>query len=100
MRRQKTLTKTSILYTDHASGTLRARRYKVAVVAGPDVGASSEIDNGTFLLGTHPTTISADRQGRVALPPRAPLRADGIEVRDLDTTNGTKHGGARSARSC
>jgi len=89
-------TKTSILYTDHASGTLRARRYKVSVVAGPDVGASSEIDNGTFLLGTHQNTdLRLTDKGVSRYHLELQLRSDGLKVTDLDTTNGTFQGTTR-----
>jgi transcriptional regulator with GAF, ATPase, and Fis domain len=89
-------TKTSILYTDHTSGTLRARRYKVSVVAGPDVGASSEIDNGTFLLGTHQNTdLRLTDKGVSRYHLELQLRSDGLKVTDLDTTNGTFQGSTR-----
>src|SRR5205807_7100331 len=89
-------TKTSILYTDHTSGTLRARRYKVSVVAGPDVGASSEIDNGTFLLGTHQNTdLRLSDKGVSRYHLELQLRSDGLKVTDLDSTNGTFQGPTR-----
>src|SRR5215470_3246781 len=89
-------TKTSILYTDHTSGTLRARRYKVSVVAGPDVGAASEIDNGTFLLGTHQNTdLRLTDKGVSRYHLELQLRGDGLKVTDLDTTNGTFQGTTR-----
>ena len=44
---------TGLLYTDGATGQLRVRRYRVAVISGPDQGAKAEIEGGTFLIGTH-----------------------------------------------
>src|SRR5262249_59260887 len=89
-------TKPSILYTDHSSGTLRARRYKVSVVAGPDVGVSAEIDNGTFLVGTHQNTdLRLSDKGVSRYHLELQLRSDGLKVTDLDTTNGTFQGSTR-----
>src|SRR4029079_9592908 len=89
-------TKTSILYTDHTSGTLRARRYKVSVVAGPDAGSSSEIDNGTFLIGTHQNTdLRLSDKGVSRYHLELQLRSDGLKVTDLDSTNGTFQGSTR-----
>jgi DNA-binding NtrC family response regulator len=54
------------------------------------------LDEGTTMVGTHTENdlVLADATvSRYHLEIR--VRRDGIEVRDLDTTNGTKHGGAR-----
>jgi DNA-binding NtrC family response regulator len=54
------------------------------------------LDEGTTMVGTHADNdlVLADATvSRYHLEIR--VRRDGIEVRDLDTTNGTKHGGAR-----
>jgi DNA-binding NtrC family response regulator len=89
-------TKTGILYTDHSSGTLHARRYRVQVVSGPDVGQRAEIDNGTFLLGTHQNTdLRLTDKGVSRYHLELQLRSDGLKVTDLDTTNGTFHGATR-----
>jgi transcriptional regulator with GAF, ATPase, and Fis domain len=89
-------TKTSILYTDQSSGLLRARRYKVSVVAGPDVGSSAEIDSGTFLVGTHQNTdLRLSDKGVSRYHLELQLRSDGLKVTDLDTTNGTFQGSTR-----
>src|SRR5204863_3241120 len=88
--------KTGLLYTDHASGTLRARRYRVQVVAGPDAGAGAEIDNGTFLLGTHQNNdLRLTDKGVSRYHLELQLRADGLKVTDLDSTNGTFQGPTR-----
>ncbi len=84
------------LHTDDASGALVQRSFRLRVMAGPDQGKAHMLDAGTTMVGTHAdnnfvltdTTVS-----RYHLEVR--VRRDGIEIRDLDTTNGTKHGGAR-----
>jgi DNA-binding NtrC family response regulator len=84
------------LLTDGVSGLLVERSYRLRVVSGPDQGKEHVLDEGTTMVGTHAdndlvltdTTVS-----RYHLEIR--MRRDGIEIRDLDTTNGTKHGGAR-----
>src|SRR6476469_4788310 len=89
-------TKTGILYTDHTSGTLKARRYRVTVVAGPDTGGGSEIDNGTFLIGTHQNTdLRLTDKGVSRYHLELQLRSDGLKVTDLDSTNGTFQGSTR-----
>jgi DNA-binding NtrC family response regulator len=84
------------LLTDDASGMLVERRYRVRVVAGPDQGKELALDDGTTRLGTHADNelvLGDATVSRHHLEIR--VRRDGLEVRDLDTTNGTKHGGAR-----
>jgi DNA-binding NtrC family response regulator len=87
---------TGIFYTDHTSGTLRSRRYRVVVVAGPDTGAGSELDNGTFLIGTHQNTdLRLSDKGVSRYHLELQLRSDGLKVTDLDSTNGTFQGPTR-----
>jgi DNA-binding NtrC family response regulator len=84
------------LLTDDASGALVERRYRLRVVAGPDQGKEHALEDGTTLVGTHADNdliLTDATVSRHHLEIR--VRRDGIEVRDLDTTNGTKHGGAR-----
>ncbi|HEX8115115.1 MAG TPA: sigma-54-dependent Fis family transcriptional regulator, partial [Kofleriaceae bacterium] len=84
------------LLTDDASGALVERRCRLRVVAGPDQGKEHALEDGTTLVGTHPDNdlvLTDATVSRHHLEIR--VRRDGIEVRDLDTTNGTKHGGAR-----
>jgi DNA-binding NtrC family response regulator len=89
-------TKTGLLYTDHASGMLRARRYRLHVVSGPDAGASAEIDNGTFLVGTHNNNdLRLSDKGVSRYHLELQLRSDGLKVTDLDSTNGTFQGPTR-----
>ncbi|HET9621695.1 MAG TPA: sigma 54-interacting transcriptional regulator [Kofleriaceae bacterium] len=84
------------LLTDDTSGQLVERRYRLRIVAGPDQGKEHALEDGTTMIGTHADNdlvISDATVSRYHLEIR--VRRDGIEVRDLDTTNGTKHGGAR-----
>ncbi|HEY4055143.1 MAG TPA: sigma-54-dependent Fis family transcriptional regulator, partial [Kofleriaceae bacterium] len=84
------------LLTDDASGQLLQRSFRLRIVAGPDAGKEHTLDEGTTMVGTHAdndlvltdTTVS-----RYHLEIR--VRRDGIEIRDLDTTNGTKHAGTK-----
>ncbi|HEX7840498.1 MAG TPA: sigma-54-dependent Fis family transcriptional regulator, partial [Kofleriaceae bacterium] len=87
------------LLTDDASGALVERRYRLRVVAGPDQGKDHALEAGTTMVGTHADNdlvLTDATVSRHHLEIR--IRRDGIEVRDLDTTNGTKHGGARIGR--
>jgi two-component system, NtrC family, response regulator GlrR len=87
------------LLTDDASGALVERRYRLRVAAGPDQGKEHVLEDGTTLVGTHADNdlvLTDATVSRHHLEIR--VRRDGIEVRDLDTTNGTKHGGARVGR--
>ena len=84
------------LLTDDTSGLLMERRYRLRVVAGPDQGKEQALQDGTTTVGTHADNdlvLSDTTVSRFHLEMR--VRRDGIEVRDLETTNGTKHGGAR-----
>jgi DNA-binding NtrC family response regulator len=84
------------LLTDDASGALVERMFRLRIVSGPDQGKEHTLDEGTTMVGTHADNdlvITDATVSRYHLEIR--VRRDGIEVRDLDTTNGTKHGGAR-----
>src|SRR6185369_6251092 len=84
------------LLTDDTSGLLVERRYRLRVVAGPDQGKEHALEDGTTIVGTHADNdlvLTDATVSRYHLELR--VRRDGIEIRDLDTTNGTKHGGAR-----
>jgi DNA-binding NtrC family response regulator len=88
--------KTGILYTDQGTGTLKARRYRVVVASGPDAGAGAEIDDGTFLIGTHNNTdLRLSDKGVSRYHLELQMRADGLKVTDLDSTNGTFQGPTR-----
>ncbi|MDB4962985.1 MAG: hypothetical protein JWP01_2984 [Myxococcales bacterium] len=84
------------LLTDDASGVLVERSFRLRVVSGPDQGKEHALDEGTTMVGTHADNdlvLTDATVSRYHLEIR--VRRDGIEVRDLDTTNGTKHGGAK-----
>ena len=84
------------LLTDDASGRLVERTFRLRVVSGPDQGKEHQLDEGTTMVGTHADNdlvLTDATVSRYHLEIR--VRRDGIEIRDLDTTNGTKHGGAR-----
>ena len=84
------------LLTDDASGALVERRFRLRVASGPDQGKEHALEAGTTMVGTHADNdlvLTDATVSRYHLEIR--IRRDGIEVRDLDTTNGTKHGGAR-----
>jgi DNA-binding NtrC family response regulator len=84
------------LLTDDASGVLLERSFRLRVVSGPDQGKDHMLDEGTTMVGTHADNdlvLTDATVSRYHLEIR--VRRDGIEVRDLDTTNGTKHGGAK-----
>jgi len=84
------------LLTDDTSGLLVERTFRLRVVGGPDQGKEHVLDEGTTMVGTHADNdlvLTDATVSRYHLEVR--VRRDGIEVRDLDTTNGTKHGGAR-----
>jgi DNA-binding NtrC family response regulator len=84
------------LLTDDASGLLLERSFRLRVVSGPDQGKEHMLDEGTTMVGTHADNdlvLTDATVSRYHLEIR--VRREGIEVRDLDTTNGTKHGGAR-----
>jgi two-component system, NtrC family, response regulator GlrR len=84
------------LLTDGASGQLVERRFRLRIVGGPDQGKEHALEDGTTMVGTHADNdlvLTDATVSRYHLEIR--VRRDGIEIRDLDTTNGTKHGGAR-----
>jgi len=87
-------------YTDQNSGALRARRYRVQVVAGPDAGIHAELEDGTFIIGTHQSTnMRLTDKGVSRYHVELQLLPGGLKVTDLDSTNGVfqagAHGGAR-----
>jgi DNA-binding NtrC family response regulator len=74
----------------------RLRRYQLEVVGGPDGGTVMEIDEGTFLIGTHANNdlkLTDKTISRYHL--ELQLRPEGLRVTDLDSTNGTYQGATR-----
>ncbi len=95
-RRRPDTARTGILFTDEASGTLRARRYRIEVMTGPDAGRTARFEGGTFLIGTHQNTdLRLTDKGVSRYHLELQLRADGLKVTDLDSTNGTFQGDVR-----
>jgi len=87
---------TAQLYTDAATGQLLERRYRLVCVTGPDAGVEHAIEGGTTLVGTHPNNdvqLTDDTVSRYHL--EIQVRADGLRIKDLDTTNGTVHRGTK-----
>ncbi len=87
---------TAQLYTDAATGQLRERRYRLVCVAGPDTGVEHAIEGGTTMIGTHPNNdvrLTDDTVSRYHL--ELQVRADGLRIKDLDSTNGTVHRGTK-----
>jgi DNA-binding NtrC family response regulator len=83
------------LYTG-ADGHLLERTFRLRVAAGPDAGKEHVLDEGTTMVGTHPdndVVLTDNTVSRYHLELR--VRSDGIAVKDLDTTNGTRHGGTK-----
>ena len=79
----------SLLFTD-GGGALRARRFRVRVVGGPDVGRAIEAAEGTLIVGSH-------RNADLALTDRNVSRfhvelqpsGAGLRITDLESTNGS-----------
>ncbi|MEZ4401609.1 MAG: sigma 54-interacting transcriptional regulator [Kofleriaceae bacterium] len=83
------------VYTD-AGGQLIERSFQLTVVAGPDAGLTRVIEAGTTLVGSHPdndVVLTDATVSRYHL--ELQVRRDGLVVKDLDSTNGTRHEGAR-----
>ncbi|HUQ05238.1 MAG TPA: sigma 54-interacting transcriptional regulator [Kofleriaceae bacterium] len=83
------------LYTD-AGGHLIERSYRLVVVSGPDAGLTHTVDSGTTMVGTHADNdivLTDSTVSRYHL--ELQVKREGLAVKDLDTTNGTRWGGAR-----
>jgi transcriptional regulator with GAF, ATPase, and Fis domain len=84
-----------LMRVDRASGRLVVRKYRLAVIDGPDRGKTAPLTN-TLALGSDeragfPLTDPTVSRLHVQLTPRA----DGVLVKDLASTNGTVIGGLR-----
>jgi two-component system, NtrC family, response regulator GlrR len=96
MSEDATLTQVGHYYTDQASGALRARRYRVQVVVGPDVGTHAELEDGTFIIGTHASTdLRLTDKGISRYHLELKLVSGGLMLTDLESTNGTFQGAVR-----
>ncbi len=90
MSEDQTATQTGHFYTDQSSGALRARRYRIQVVAGPDAGTHVDIEDGTVLIGTHTSTdLKLTDKGVSRYHLELQLQPTGLRITDLDSTNGT-----------
>ncbi len=87
---------TKHLYTDGSDGCLKIRSYVLCVVAGPDAGLMRKLESGTLFLGTHENNDIILRDPTVSrYHLELQVRADGIKVTDMDSTNGTYIGSTR-----
>jgi DNA-binding NtrC family response regulator len=83
------------IYTD-AGGQLVERSYRLRVVVGPDAGLVHSIEAGTTTVGTHTDSdvvLTDSTVSRYHL--ELQVKREGLQVRDLDSTNGTRSAGAR-----
>ncbi|MEQ9498761.1 MAG: sigma 54-interacting transcriptional regulator [Deltaproteobacteria bacterium] len=79
-----------LLYTHPDSGELFSRRWRLFVVDGTDRGATADIDDTPALIGAAPASslvLSDDTVSRYHA--EIDVFAEGLRVRDLDSTNGT-----------
>ncbi len=79
-----------LLYTRPETGELMRRRWQVIVVDGDDRGASAELEETPALIGAAPAStlvLTDDTVSRYHA--EVDVFAEGIRVRDLDSTNGT-----------
>ena len=91
-----TATQTGHFYTDQRSGALHSRRYRVTVITGDDAGATAELEDGTFLVGSHSSAdLRLTDKGVSRYHVELKLEGGGLKVTDLDSTNGTFQAGTR-----
>ena len=79
-----------LLYTDPNTGELLRRRWTLTVTDGPDKGRKSKIDRSPALIGAAPAAVlvlTDDTVSRYHV--EMDVFAEGIRLRDLDSTNGT-----------
>jgi transcriptional regulator with GAF, ATPase, and Fis domain len=85
-----------LLYTDPKSGELRRRSWRLVVTDGADQGQIVEINQSPALIGAAPAAalvLSDDTVSRYHL--EIDVFAEGMRLRDLDSTNGTFVGNQR-----
>jgi DNA-binding NtrC family response regulator len=102
----------ALLRLDTKTGTLRQRKYKVSVIAGPDSGRTIELGDPktaqpnpvtgtldaltTITVGSHTGAGMALKDTTISrYHVELSARPDGVRVRDLESRNGTYIGGAR-----
>lgn len=79
-----------LLYTDPKSGELRRRSWVLEVLDGQDRGRRSVVDRSPALIGAAPAAVlvlTDDTVSRYHL--EMDVFAEGLRLRDLDSTNGT-----------
>jgi two-component system, NtrC family, response regulator GlrR len=87
----------SLLRLDRQTGTIKERKYQVAVELGPDSGKTKTIE-GHIIIGKHPDAGFSLTDGTVSrYHVELTAKPDGVSVRDLESTNGTYLGGTRVA---
>ena len=87
---------TGMLYTNGVGGGLKVRHYVLVVTEGPDAGLERSLESGTVLIGTHPdndVVLTDATVSRYHL--EIQMRAGGVRISDLDTTNGSYLGQTR-----
>lgn len=85
-----------LLYTDPRTGELRRRRWSLRVVDGVDADRAVTIEQTPALIGAAPAAtlvLTDDTVSRYHL--ELDVFAEGIRLRDLDSTNGTFVGTTR-----
>lgn len=85
-----------LLYTDPRTGELRRRRWSLRVVDGVDLDRACTIEQTPALIGAAPAAtlvLTDDTVSRYHL--ELDVFAEGIRLRDLDSTNGTFVGATR-----
>lgn len=85
-----------LLHTDPVTGELRRRRWILEVLDGQDAGRRTEVDRSPALIGAAPAAVlvlTDDTVSRYHL--EMDVFAEGIRLRDLDSTNGTFIGDLR-----
>lgn len=85
-----------LLLSDPRTGQLVQRRWKLEVLSGADRGRTVVLESSPAVLGAAPAAalvLTDDTVSRYHL--ELDLFADGLHLRDLDSTNGTFVNGAR-----
>ncbi|MCA9667341.1 MAG: sigma 54-dependent Fis family transcriptional regulator [Myxococcales bacterium] len=86
----------TLVYTDIDSGRLRVRRWRVSVTEGPEAGQRFYLERGSLIIGSGSSSdlmLTDPRISRAHVELR--LRDKGVQVRDLESTNGTYQGTTR-----
>jgi two-component system, NtrC family, response regulator GlrR len=87
--------RTALIRLDAQTGSLRERRYEIAVLTGPDTGKKLELA-GTTTIGSSPDTdfpLTDPTVSRYHL--ELQVRVTGVRLRDVGSTNGTFLSGVR-----